>query len=124
MKDETLEELIGDIFGAPNPQWFSDKWARHIVHWKEKADQLDKVQVIAGDSYNSLEKCYWIAKHTPEDFDTFWRQARFLEDINELWRKWKEDEITWMGKFIQELGKIMEDKQYISIQSLHRKVRK
>lgn len=42
MNDEKLEELIGDIFRMPDPQWFSDKWSRHIVYWKETADKGER----------------------------------------------------------------------------------
>jgi len=118
--EEVSKAVLGDEIGEMTALEYAD----FLKDLREKGEQLDKVREVAGDSYNLLEKCHWIATHTPEDFDTFWRQARFLEDINELWRKWKEDEINYMGFFIQELGKIMEDKQYLPIRHLHRKVRK
>jgi len=117
--EEVSKAVLGDEIGEMTALEYAD----FLKDLREKGEQLDKVREVAGDSYNTLEKCHWIATHTTDDFDTFWRQAQFLEYINELWRKWKEDEITHMGEFIQELSEIMEDKHYLPIHSLSRKVR-
>lgn len=40
---EVIQELANDIFGMPNPQWFTDKWLNTFQEIFEKADKYDKI---------------------------------------------------------------------------------
>lgn len=42
----------------------------------EKAENYDKVAVVAGDSINDLEKAYFIARHEIKDLEQFMQDAK------------------------------------------------